>query len=185
MKGYVYTMYAGADPAHHWTLNDPIFGKAPTLGACVPHIRRAVSVGDHIFVVSGHIPGVKQFLVGGFEVAEKISALAAFKRFPENRLRKEGEQVLGNIIVNGRGEHHPLDEHDNFKRRIENYIVGRDPLELTSSLQIKAAREGTMDLLSEVFDKKGKKPFDVIGRHRKLDEHQVEQMRDWLRNLSE
>src|ERR1700733_14571852 len=44
MKGYIYTMYAGADPAHDWTLNDPIFGNSPTLGACVPHIRKAVNV---------------------------------------------------------------------------------------------------------------------------------------------
>jgi len=185
MKGYIYTMYAGADPAHDWTLNDPIFGGSPTLGACVPHIRRAVNVGDHIFVISGHIPGVRQFLVGGFEVAEKISALTAYKRFPENRLKKGGEQVLGNIIVNSRGDHHPLDEHENFERRIENYIVGRDPVVLTTPQQFKAAREETMEMLSDVFGKKGKKPFEVIGRHRKMDERQIEQVRDWLKSLSE
>lgn len=185
MKGYIYTMYAGADPGHDWTLNDPIFGRSPTLGACVPHIRRAVDIGDHIFVISGHIPGVKQFIVGSFEVSEKISALAAYKRFPENRLKKNGDQVLGNIIVDGHGKHHPLDEHENFEKRIENYIVGRDPVVLTTPLQFKAAREETMDILLDVFEKDGKKPFDIIGRHRKMNEHQVEQVRTWLKNLSE
>jgi hypothetical protein len=186
MKGYIYTMFAGADPGHDWTLNDPIFGKSPTLGACVPHIRRAVDVGDHIFVISGNIPGVKQFIVGGFEVADIISALAAYKRFPEHRLKQSTDgQVLGNIIVDSRGKHNPLDDHANFERRIENYIVGRDPLVLNTPQQFKAAREKTMDILSEVFGKNGKKPFEVIGRYRKMDEHQIEQLKTWLKDLSE
>ena len=186
MKGYIYTMYAGADPGHDWTLNDPIFGKSPTLGACVPHIRRAVEVGDHVFVVSGNIPGVKQFIVGGFEVAEKISALAAFKRFPEHRLKRgENGQVLGNIIVDGRGEHNSLDGHKNFERRIENYLVGRNPLVLTTPQQISAGRDETMDILSEIFNKKGRKPFEILGRYRKMDEHQIELMRTRLKDLSE
>jgi len=186
MKGYVYTMYAGADPSRGWIMNDPIFGSRPTLGACVPHIRRAVSVGDHIFVVSGRIPGERQFVVGGFEVAEKISALAAFRRFPEHRLRnhKDG-QVVGNIIVNSRGQHHPLDEHSNFEGRIENYIVGRNPVVLQTPAQIKAAKEDTIPFLSEVFDRKGSRVFDLIGRYRKLDGAQVERMRLWLKRLSE
>ena len=186
MKGYIYTMYGGADPAYHWTLNDPIFGRSPTLGACVPHIRRAVEVGDSIFVISGHIPGIRQFIVGGFEVAEKIDALAAYKRFPEHRLtRSANGQTLGNIIVDSRGKHHPLDHHKNFEGRIENYIVGRDPLVLTTPLQIKAAREETVDILSDVFGKNGSKPFEIIGRYRKMDEHQIDQLRTWLKDLSE
>ena len=185
MKGYIYTMFSGADPAYNWTLNDPIFGPKPTLGACVPHIRRAVEVGDHIFVVSGSVPGVKQFIVGGFEVGAKIDALTAYKRFPQYRLREGDGQVLGNIIVDSRGRHHPLDDHDNFERRIENYIVGRNPVVLTTPQQFKVAREETMDILSEVFNRDGSKPFDIIGRYRKLDEHQVRQLRDRLKDLSE
>jgi hypothetical protein len=186
MKGYIYTMYGGADPGNKWTLNDPIFGGSPTLGACVPHIRRAVDVGDHIFVISGHIPGVKQFIVGGFEVAEKINALAAYKRFPEHRLKRgEGGQILGNIIVDSRGKHHALDDHKNFESRIENYLVGRDPVALSTPSQFQAAREGTVDLLSELFDKKGAKPFDIIGRYRKMDERQIERLKTWLKDLSQ
>ena len=186
MKGYIYTMYAGADPGHDWTLNDPIFGKLPTLGACVPHIRRAVAVGDHIFVISGNIPGVKQFIVGGLEVADKISALAAYKRFPEHRLKRGADgQVLWNIIVDSRGKHNPLDNHTNFEKRIENYIVGRNPLVLNTPHQFKAAREETMDILSEVFGKNGRKPFEVIGRYRKMDAQQIELLRNRLKDLSE
>ena len=110
MNGYIYTMFAGADPGHGWVMNDPIFGKVPTLGAC-PHIRRAVTLGDYIFVVSGRIPGEKQFVVGGFEVQAKIDALAAFKKYPEtdSGLTKKG-RLKGNIIVNSEGNHHPLDD---------------------------------------------------------------------------
>jgi hypothetical protein len=186
MKGYIYTMYAGADPSRGWVMNDPIFGVSPTLGACVPHIRRAVNVGDHVFVVSGRVPGQRQFVVGGFEVAEKIRALAAFRRFPEYRLRAdENGQTVGNIIVDGRGKHHPLDEHTNFERRIENYIIGRNPLILESPAQFKIAKEETIDVLSEVFGRTGERVFDIIGRYRKMDDSQVEQMRSWLKRLSE
>jgi hypothetical protein len=186
MKGYIYTMFAGADPSCGWTLNDPIFGKAPTLGACVPNIRRAVSVGDHIFVISGRVTGQKQFVVGGFEVAEKIDALAAYRRFPERRL-KEGPsgQVEGNIIVDGRGKHHSLDTHGNFESRIENYIVGKDPLVLETPAQFKAAKEESVGALSEIFDRRGRRVFDIIGRYRKMDESQIEHMRAWLKSLTE
>jgi hypothetical protein len=186
MKGYIYTMYAGADPSVGWVMNDPIFSKTPTLGACVPHIRRAVSVGDHIFVISGRVPGQKQFVVGEFEVAEKINALAAHRRFPQNRLRPhESGQVLGNIIIDGRGKHHPLDDHNNFESRIENYIVGRHPIVLETPAQFGSAKEETIDVLSAVFKKKGDRVFDIIGRYRKMDESQVEQVRAWLKRLAE
>jgi hypothetical protein len=186
MKGYIYTMYAGADPGHGWTMNDPILSRPPTLGACVPHIRRAVSVGDHIFVVSGRVPGERQFVVGGFEVAEKLDALAAYRRFPENRLKLgPNGQVLGNVIVDSRGGHHKLDDHKNFEDRIENYIVGKNPLVLQTPAQFRAAREETVDALSDVFGKTGSRVFDIIGRYRKMDQTQVEQIRAWLKNLSE
>lgn len=186
MKGYIYTMYAGADPSRGWVMNDPVFVGSPTLGACVPHIRRAVSVGDHVFVISGRVEGEPQFVVGGFEVAEKISALAAFRRFPENRLKiHENGQVVGNVIVDSRGRHHPLDEHENFERRIENYIVGRNPVVLETAAQFKAAKDETADMLSDVFERRGTRVFDIIGRYRKMNETQVEQIRAWLKRLSE
>ena len=186
MKGYIYTMYAGADPSLGWVMNDPIFGARPTLGACVPHIRRVINVGDHVFVVSGRVSGEPQFVVGGFEVAEKIDALAAFRRFPENRMREgENGQVFGNVIVDSQGRHNRLDAHENFERRIENYIVGRDPVVLQTAAQMNAAKEETIDFLSDVFGRKGRRVFDIIGRYRKMDETQIERMRVWLRRLSE
>jgi hypothetical protein len=186
MKGYIYTMYEGADPAHGWTMNDPIFEGTPTLGACVPNIRRTVQIGDYIFVVTGRVEGEHQFVFGGFKVAEKIDALKAFKRFPENRLHVDQKgQVLGNVIVDSKGNHHPLDEHDNFERRIENYIVGSDPVALETALQQRAARRETLDFLGKLFGKKGHRVYDVIGRHRKLDEQQVQQMLLWLKDLAQ
>lgn len=186
MNGYIYTMAAGADPAHGWILNDPIFGDVPTLGACVPNIRRTVEQGDYIFVISGRVRNEKQFVVGGFAVDEKISAMMAHKRFPENRLRRaDSGQVLGNIIVDGNGKHHPLDDHDNFKERIQNYIVGRDPVALTTPAQQRAGRELTVDFLSHLFGKKGTRVFDIIGRHRKMSDEQVKTTLDWLKDLAE
>lgn len=186
MAGYIYTMYQGADPGHGWQMNDPIFGKTPTLGACVPNIRRAVKVGDTIFVISGRVPGERQFIVGEFKVVEKIDALAAYKRFPENRLRMDSTgQVLGNIIVKADGSHHPLDDHDNFERRLENYIVGGDALVFDTPRQQRAARDETLDVLSKVFKRNGERVFDIIGRHRKMDDKQVADVLNWMKNIAE
>ena len=185
MKGYIYTMFAGADPGLGWKMTDPIFGRVPTLGACVPNIRRLVVPGDHIFVISGRVPKAQQYVVGGFQVAEKINALAAFPRFPENRLREnEDGSVSGNIIVDGHGKRHALDTHPNFRRRIENYIVGRNPLILSRPREIERAREQTVDALAEVFGvTRATTVRQVVGRWRRLDENQVERVVRWMRSL--
>lgn len=184
MSGYIYTMYAGADPGHGWTMNDPIFGPVPTLGACVPNIRRAVNKGDHIFVVSGRVPGERQFIVGGFKVAEKISALSAHKRLPQNRLRMTPDgQIAGNIIVNSNGEHHPLDQHTNFANRVANYLVGSDPSYFETRTQYNAARSETLDVLSNIFEKRGERVFDIIGRYRKMDNDQVKELLSWIQAI--
>ena len=125
MKGYIYRLHAGADPIKGWIYNDPIFGSPPSLGACVPNIRRAVEKGDWIFAISGRVVGHQPYVVGGFQIQEKINALQAYRKLPQYRLeRSDSGQVIGNIIVTSKGEHHSLDDHDGFKKRIENYLVG-------------------------------------------------------------
>ena len=85
MKGYIYTMFKGADPGAGWEMTDPIFKPVPTMGACMPNLRRALARGDYVFAISGKAPSVRQYVVGGFRVAEK-STLSAYNRFPANRL---------------------------------------------------------------------------------------------------
>jgi hypothetical protein len=184
MKGYIYTMYAGADPGHGWTMNDPIFTPTPTLGACMPNIRRAVSEGDYIFAISGRVNGERQFVVGGFRVAEKIDALAALGRFPQYRLAKRADgNVDGNIIITAQGTHHPLDHHANFERRVENYIVGTDPVYLSTDAQYRRGREETVPILSKIFARDGQKVSEIIGRYRRMEKNQVEQLLTWLEGI--
>jgi hypothetical protein len=184
MKGYIYTMYEGADPGRGWVMNDPIFTPQPTLGACVPNIRRAVEVGDYVFAISGRVKAAKQFVVGGFKVAEKIAALAAFGRFPGYRLRElNGGQVYGNVIITPEGNQHHLDHHSNFERRLENYIVGSDPVFLTNESEYDRSREETVTILQEIFKKSGDRIFDIIGRQRRMDEAQVGKILDWLEDF--
>ena len=184
MKRYIYPMYVGADPGKGWIMIDPIFGGVPTLGACMPNIRRAVEVGDYIFCISGRVAGVQPYVVGGFKVAEKINALAAHGRFPEYRLsKKENDQILGNIIVTAKGDQHTLDDHSDFARRVENYIVGDDPVCLESNEAIERAREETLGFLSDLFAKEGNRVFDIVNRWRRLDEAQVHRLREWLFEL--
>src|SRR5579859_1235845 len=72
MKGYIYISGTGTDPSAHKNMNDPIlFSKTPTLGGCMPNIRRVVLPGDFIFVVSGMVSAIQQYVVGGMKVAEQ------------------------------------------------------------------------------------------------------------------
>jgi hypothetical protein len=185
MKGYVYIMFKGADPGQGWTMTDPIFGKKPTLGACVPQIRRAVTRGDWIFPISGRTPKVQQYVVGGIRVSEKIDALAAYARFPENRQRKlENGEIRGNVIVTPDGKQAKSDYHSNFDKRIDNYLVGDKSISVEGDNVIERARAETTEFLAKMFGKDdAKKPADAIGRYRKLDEGQVEEMLEWMNSL--
>jgi hypothetical protein len=184
MKGYIYISANGTDPALRNNLNDPIFTRIPTLGACMPNLRRFVTRGDFIFVVSGKTAGVRQYVVGGFRVNEKIHALAAYERFPENRLQTLPDgHVMGNIIVRADGTQHPLDRHDpgTFESRLENYLVGSMPVALSTEREVQLGREQTLGNLSSILRRApGNRVIDVMGRCSKLDEGQVRQMLDWL-----
>lgn len=186
MKGYIYITGTGADPGLHNNLDDPLFGNPPTLGACMTNLREFVDPGDYLFVVSGKTPNVQQYVIGGMRVAEKIDALAAYGRFPQNRLRRdENGFVRGNIIVDARGQQNPLDHHkpDTFERRIRNYIIGDQSAALQTEREIELGRERSLRKLSEMFERPGNRAIDILGRHRKLDENQVHGLMDWLRGI--
>jgi hypothetical protein len=184
MKGYIYTMYRGADPAAGWEMTDPIYGKVPTLGACMPNIRRAVEKGDYIFSISGRMKDVTQYVVGGFRVDEKINALAAYSRFPENRMNIGEDGLLkGNIIIDSKGNHLEIDYHSNHLKRIENYIIGKDPIVIAGEKQVKKAREETLLMLNSIFGKKEDAIHKIIGRWRKLDNSQINDLVSWMKQI--
>ena len=184
MKGYIYISGGGADPEANDNLNDPLFEKTPTLGACMPNIRRLVRPGDYVFVISGKTIGVQQYVVGGFRVVEKISALAALERFPENQLTIDGAgKKRGNIIVMPDGSQNPDDTHDpeTFENRIENYLVGVDPVVLDTPNEVALGRNETLEKLSSILGRpRGNRVIDVMGRWAKMDEGQVSDMLAWL-----
>jgi hypothetical protein len=188
MAGYIYITGTNTDPGAKQNLNDPVFAPRPSLGACMPNMRRVVSLGDYIFVVSGSTRGVQQYVVGGFKVEEKISALAAYRRFPENRLRIDGDgRLQGNIIVDNRGKQHELDRHDpgTFTTRIEDFIVGADPVVLATPGQIARGRSETLEQLAAIMQKKrANRVIDIMGRWAKLNESQVRQTLDWLGGIT-
>lgn len=185
MKGYIYRLYGGSDPAKGWIFNDPIFGSPPTLGACVPNLRRAVDIGDWVFCISGRVATYQPYVVGGFRVEEKISALQAFQRFPEYRLgRSDSGQNTGNVIVDETGGHHHLDDHDNFEGRVENYLVGGESFHVSEPHQIDRARSETVPVLSKIFNKPANRSFDIVPRWRRMEEAQIDEMNAWLKSLT-
>lgn len=186
MVGKVFITRSGYDPEVGKHVKDPYLGPQPTLGACRPDIRKALNRGDHIFVISGKVSGVSQYIMAGFEVEKKISALEAYQMFPQHRLRKlDDGQVTGNIIVTEQGNQHRLDDHTNFERRIDNYIVGKGLVAPFSREAILVARAETMDMLREVLRKHGDTPIAIVGRSgAKLNEAQILCLREWLASIS-
>jgi hypothetical protein len=132
MVGKIFITRSGYDPQPGKHVKDLYLGPCPTLGACRPDIRKQLTEGDHIFVISGRVPTANQYVMGGFEVAAKIDALTANKEFPELRLqlRTDG-QLTGNIIVSADGKQLQLDNHNSFNERIKNYVGGTNLIALT------------------------------------------------------
>lgn len=179
-------MFKGADPGNGWEMTDPIFTKVPTLGACMPNIRRVVTQGDFIFSISGKIPGANQYIVGGMKVDEKINALAAFQRFPENRMiQLEDGSLRGNIIVDNKGRHLPFDYHSNHEKRVENYIVGCEPIFLELPEQIQRAREETIPILNQIFGTDEELLSKIVSRWRKLDKSQIADLLSWMKDIKQ
>jgi hypothetical protein len=186
MVGKIYVISSGYDPEKGKHVNDPYLGPNPTLGACRPDIRKRLQKGDHIFAVSGKVPNVDQIVLGGFEIADKISAIEAYKRFPERRLRKlPNGQITGNVIVTADGKQHELDNHDQFARRIENYIVGTNGIALLTPEELAEGRNQTLEILREVFLKNGNSVREIIGRCSNLTEKQVHKLRSLLAEVKD
>jgi hypothetical protein len=143
--------------------------------------------GDYVFVVSGATKGVQQYVVGGFQVAEKITALAAYQRFPENRLMLNLEgKLVGNVLTDEDGNQHPLDTHsaNNFERRTENYLVGANPVALETPEEVARGRLETLGRLSSILERPhANRVIDVMGRWARLDHAQIDKTLDWLRGI--
>ncbi len=185
MVGKIFITRSGYDPQLGKHVKDPYLGSSPTLGACRPDFRRQVEVGDHIFVISGKIREADQFVMVGFEVAEKMDARTAYQLFPQHRLRtrKDG-QLTGNIIVDADGRQHDLDSHNSFDRRIKNYVVGKNALLPSTDAEIEKGRKETLAVLCDVLRRDGRSPIELVGRWgTKLDEGQVFELRRWLLTL--
>jgi hypothetical protein len=184
MKGYIYITGTGVDPELRGNFADPTFGKPPTLGPCMPNIRRAVATTDWIFVVSGKVPEAQQYVIGGLQVAEKIDASTAYVRLPENRLvGLENGRVTGNIIVQANGTHHPLDWHSpyRFDERAKNFIIGDAAVALSTPREVELGRRETLAVLSAILGRPcANRVIDAMGRMSKLNEAQVVTLLDWL-----
>jgi hypothetical protein len=183
--GKIFITRSGYDPQLGKHVKDPYLGPNPSLGACRPDFRKQLKEGDHIFAISGKVPNANQFVMGGFEIEAKVSALEAYKLFPAQRLRAmENGQLTGNIIVNAQGQQHEFDDHSSFESRIENYVIGRNPLALTTEEEITRGREETLDALRDILHKRGESPVKVVGRWgSSLTEDQVLQLRKWLASI--
>ena len=185
MNGSMYITSTGYDPDEGRPVKDPQFGKISTLGACRPDIRKKISPGDYIFVVSGKIPDYNQYIMGGFQVKKKIHATEAYRKFPHMRLSMKDGEVRGNIIVDRNGDQHPLDHHspDSFERRIENYVVGGKPFVLETDSEIQLGRSETVPFMQELFERIEFKPIHIMGRHRKLKKEQVREVLSFLKSI--
>ena len=84
------------------------------------------------------------------------------------------------MIVQEDGRQTEVDYHSNFEKRVENYILGRNTLSFETPEEIVRARDETLDILSEIFEKRGEKVYDIIGCWRRLDEAQIASILTWI-----
>ena len=186
MVGKIFITRNGYDPELGKHVKDPYLdGTRATLGACRPDVRRRLKIGDHIFVISGKVPDAPQFVMCGFEIAAKMTALDAYRMFPDLRLRRLPDgQLTGNIIVDANGQQHELDDHTGFAKRVNNYVVGTKVLALQRKDEIAAARESTLDVLRDILQRDGRSIIDVVGRWgTDLSDEQVRRLVEWLQTL--
>jgi len=188
MFGKIFITSSDYDPQMGKHVKDPYLGPDASLGACRPDIRRQVKLGDHLFVVSGKLPNVRQFVMGGFEVANKIAIQEAYQKFPDQRLHlRDDGQLTGNIVVDASGVQHPLDTHkrETFAKRVAaDYVIGANCISLIKPEEIAVGREQTLDVLREIFKKPGGSPYEIVGHYgSNLTEEQVHQLRAWLLSL--
>ncbi|WP_143752162.1 hypothetical protein [Burkholderia sp. SRS-W-2-2016] len=185
MSSYIFVS-PGSDPGAGLPLVDPILTAAkPTMGTCRPDLRRMVTPGDHIFVISGS-RGLRhqQYVIGGMEIDEKLEdQLEALRRHPQNALRFVGEQKEGNIIALPNGAQHPRDNHSGFDRRIKNYVIGKNAVVLQTPAEVTLGRQRSVDILSEIFDRKGDRVQHIVGRNRKLTDIQTERLLEALKEI--
>ena len=185
MTGKIFITRSGYDPQLGKHVKDPYLGPRPTLGACRPDVRRRLQKGDHLFFISGKVPGAPQYVMAGFEIDSKIDMTEAYTKFPDLRLHKlDDGQLTGNIIVDAQGHQHKLDDHRGFERRIKDYVVGTNLLSLVSDEEIAKGRSETLEALQDILHKKGNSVIAIVGRWgSNLTEEQIIQLRDWLQSL--
>jgi hypothetical protein len=71
-----------------------------------------------------------------------------------------------------------------FDRRIENYVVGKNPLVLSTLEEIAEGRRQTMEALRDILQARGDTPIEVVGRWgKKITQRQILQLREWLASL--
>lgn len=187
MIGKLFITSKGYDPERGKHVKDPYLGKNPSLGACRPDIRKVVNPGDYLFFVTGRVNGFKQYVMGSFQVAQKIDAMTAYQRFPGQRLHLLPDgQLNGNVVVDLAGRKHPLDSHKatSFAQRIPNYVVGKNPIAIVTPEEVDRARAETLGVLRRVLGRDGATPFQVIGRWgTTLTQSQVEALLEWLHSF--
>lgn len=183
MPSYIFVS-PGSDPGAGRALVDPMLDSSkPSMGTCRPDLRRMVKPGDHIFVISGSRGRtIPQYVIGGMQIDKKLDdQLEALRHRPENALRFDGNRRVGNIIALPDGTQHPLDQHDQrsrekFENRIKNYILGKNAIMLETPKEVEIGRDRSVSILSDLFDVRGHRMQQVVGRGRRLSTAQVDQL---------
>ena len=125
---------------------------------------------------------IRQELLSGIRPGTSFRRLRdqmrAFDRFPDNRLHfDQTNQRYGNIIINANGEQDARDHHNKLAVRIQNYLIGVKPVVVQTPAEVSIARERTLPILKELFDKPdARRVSEVIGRNKKMNDKQIENL---------
>ena len=177
--------YSICKPNSEFLDNDPHFWNSPpTWGVCRTDFRSKLEKGDYIFFVLPKYTTLPQMIYGYMKIIDNITHIDAYKRFPQKRMKRNGNPN-GNIIVGKNGEYNDYDDNiheDRFAKIKQYYVVGdRIRSQFLKPEKIKLLAPTFLQTLNKVFNINPDNIFSIIGRKgRKLNEEQINTLLRWL-----
>jgi hypothetical protein len=184
LKGYIYIIETGVDPALYSDLADPTFGRPPTLGPRVPTVSVPRRLDIHRKRQGSRISTIRSRRAPGKRKGPRLGSLCApAAKKVSARQGRQGERryhcpgrrharSLGLALVEG------------FGKRAGIFIIGSHAITLATPKEVEFGRPETFSILSRVPHRPtAERVIDVMSRMLKLEERQVQNMLKWLGDL--
>jgi hypothetical protein len=169
LKGYIYIIETGVDPALYSDLADPTFGRPPTLGPRVPTVSVPRRLDIHRKRQGSRISTIRSRRAPGKRKGPRLGSLCApAAKKVSARQGRQGERRY----------------HCPGRRHARIFIIGSHAITLATPKEVEFGRPETFSILPRVPHRPtAERVIDVMSRMLKLEERQVQNMLKWLGDL--